>query len=72
MSERRSNGRCESAGSTIPQSFPAQQYKVTSDELDVLVDSFIDLIIDTFIAKYRSGELNTNKLKMKGGETSGN
>jgi len=68
MSERRSNGRCESTSSTILQSFPAQQYKVTSEELDNSVDSFIDLIIDGFIDQYRSGQLDTNKLKLKGGK----
>lgn len=68
MSERRSNGRCESADSTIPQSFPAQQCQVTGEELDNLVDSFIDLIIDGFIEQYRSGQLDLNKLKLKGGK----
>ncbi len=67
MSKSHSNGRCESAGSSIPSSLPAQQYKVTSEELDTLVDSFIDLIIDDFIVKFRSGQLDVVVLKKKGG-----
>jgi hypothetical protein len=66
MSKRRSGGRCESTSPLIPL-LPAQQYKATSEELDILVDSFIDLIIDGFIDRYRSGQLDTNKLKKKGG-----
>lgn len=66
MSKRR-YGRSESASPPISL-LPAQQYKATSEELDTLVDSFIDLIIDDFIEKYRSGQLDVAVLKRKGGK----
>ncbi|NCN51236.1 MAG: hypothetical protein AUJ41_01435 [Candidatus Pacebacteria bacterium CG1_02_43_31] len=65
MSKRHPSGRSESTGLSNPQNSPAQQYKFSSDELDNLVDSFIDLIIDDFIEKYRSGQLDIAELKRK-------
>ncbi|OIP74195.1 MAG: hypothetical protein COU63_00290 [Candidatus Pacebacteria bacterium CG10_big_fil_rev_8_21_14_0_10_36_11] len=66
MSKRHSSGRQATTGLPNPQNSPAQQYKFSSDELDNLVDSFIDLIIDDFIVKYRSGQLDVSVLKKKG------
>ncbi|PIX81576.1 MAG: hypothetical protein COZ34_02430 [Candidatus Pacebacteria bacterium CG_4_10_14_3_um_filter_34_15] len=65
MSKRHSSGRQATTGLPNPQNSPAQQYKFSSDELDNLVDSFIDLIIDDFIEKYRSGQLDIAELKRK-------
>lgn len=68
MSKRRRSRDWKAFDSTTPFSFPAQQYKVTSEELDTLLDSFIDLIIDDFIEKYRSGQLDVAVLIKKGGQ----
>ncbi len=66
MSTKRQTGKKEVQRSTDSLSFPAQKQQVSSEELDSLVDSFIDLIIDDFIAKYRSGQLDVTTLKKKG------
>jgi len=56
----------ETATNMTPKRTRKFPKKLNSDELDVLVDSFIDLIIDDFIAKYRSGQLDVAALKKKG------